>query len=255
MRRPILHALLLAPILAPVLVLAACRAAPDAAVGPQAQASAPACALPDRLDPPHMKRVRPEEVVADRAIVLHLLAVSWTPETCRSNGDGAGGFACSGENRFGWNLHGLWPNAEGRPYPRFCRPATRVPDATIRAHLCRTPSVDLIQHEWAAHGVCGWETPEAYFDQAAVLYDDLARPDPQTLAPQGETLTAGRLRDAFAAANPGLPREAVRVIVASGNRLREVRVCHDLDFKARPCPSDIGGAPDHVRLTVEPVRP
>jgi len=244
-----------APLLT-LLLLAACEGPVDRpATGPAAVAGAAAesCVLPTRLPAPEMERVRPDEVVAGRTIVFHMLAVTWMPETCRAGGDGQGDLACGGDNRFGWTLHGLWPNADGKPYPRYCRPATRVSEATIRANLCRTPSVDLVQHEWAAHGTCGWETPEAYFAQAAALYDGLKRPDPTTLAPGARGPTAGQLRDAFAAANPGLPRDAVYISVASGNRLREVRVCHDLAFKAGACPVGGVGTPDRVVLTVEPV--
>lgn len=215
--------------------------------------TAQACVLPDRIDAPVMERVRPDEVVADRPILFHMLAVTWMPETCRSGGDGEGDLACGGANRFGWTLHGLWPNSDGRPYPRYCRAATPVKTETIRAELCRTPSVDLVQHEWAAHGTCGWETPEAYFAQSSALYDRLNKPDPTTLAPAERGPTAGRLRDAFVAANPGLPRDAVYIAVVSGNRLREVRICHDLEFKAAACPNGGLGTPDDVVLTVEPV--
>ena len=85
------------------------------------------------------------------------------------------------------------------------------------------------------------------------MYDGLKRPDPTALAAGGRGPTAGQLRDAFATANPGLPRDAVYIAVASGNRLREVRVCHDLEFEPAACPSGGLGAPDRVVLTVEPV--
>lgn len=244
MRRPAL--------LLPFLFLAACEQ--PVARAPAPVATAESCVLPTNLPAPEMERVRADEVVAGRTIRYHMLAVTWMPETCRAGGDGQGDLACNSENRFGWTLHGLWPNADGKPYPRFCRPATRVSDATIRANLCRTPSVDLVQHEWAAHGVCGWDTPEAYFAQAAALYDGLAKPDPATLAPGQRGPTAGQLRDAFVAANPGLPRDAIHVAVATGNRLREVRICHDLEFGPAACPAGGLGAPDRVVLTVEPVR-
>lgn len=240
----------------PLLLVAACDGEADrsaAGLDPAAASAAQSCVLPARLPAPEMERVRADEVVADRTILFHMLAVTWMPHTCRAGGDGQGDLACGGENRFGWTLHGLWPNAEGKPYPRYCRPATRVSDATIRANLCRTPSVDLVQHEWAAHGTCGWDTPEAYFEQAATLYDGLVKPDPEALAPGARGPTAGQLRDAFVAANPGLPRDAIYIAVASGNRLREVRVCHDLSFKPAACHNGGLGAPDRVVLTVEPV--
>lgn len=237
-----------------LLTLAACEGAPPATLPVTGTEVASSCVLPDRLPAPHMEAVRPDEVVADRPIRFHMLAVTWMPETCKAGGDGQGDLACGSENHFGWTLHGLWPNSDGRPYPRYCRPATRVSDATIRANLCRTPSVDLVQHEWAAHGTCGWETPEAYFEQAAVLYDNLERPDPTALPRTGDRgPTAGALRDAFVAANPGLPRDAIFIAVASGNRLREVRICHDLQFRAATCHNGGLGAPDRVVLTVEPV--
>ncbi|MCS6624689.1 hypothetical protein N0B44_17365 [Roseibacterium beibuensis] len=238
-------------LLLPLLLLVACDGAVDRA--PMVGADVEGCILPDSLPAPEMERVRPDEVVAGRTIRYHLLAVTWMPETCRSGGDGQGELACDSGNRFGWTLHGLWPNADGKPYPRFCRPATRVRDQTIRANLCRTPSVDLVQHEWAAHGTCGWDTPEAYFERAAALYDRLSRPDPTALAAAGEGPTAGRLREAFAALNPGLPREAIHIAVTPESRLREVRVCHDLAFEPAACPAGGLGAPDGVVLTVEPV--
>lgn len=240
-----------------LLLLAACDGEVErrrADLAPVAVPAAESCVLPERLPPPEMERVRPDEVVADRTILFHMLAVSWMPETCRTGGDGEGDLACGGENRFGWTLHGLWPNADGKPYPRFCRPATQVSEATIRANLCRTPSVDLVQHEWAAHGTCGWETPEAYFARAAALYDGLVKPEPATLAADGRGPTAGALRDAFVRANPGLPRDAIYIAVATGNRLREVRLCHDLAFKPAACPVGGLGTPDRVVLTVEPKR-
>ena len=235
------------PALAALLALGSCDLPGLGAAAPTSLA-VEACVLPSALPAPRMETVEADEVVADRPILFHMLAVTWIPETCRNGGDGQGDLACDGPNRFGWTLHGLWPNSDGRPYPRYCRAATRVSDATIRAELCRTPSVDLVQHEWAAHGTCGWDTPEAYFRQSAAMYDKLVRPAPR------EGMTAGQLRDAFAAANPGLPRAAVFVATADGDRLREVRICNDLSFTPRPCPGGEVGAPDRTVLTVEPVR-
>jgi ribonuclease T2 len=66
------------------------------------------------------------------------------------------------------------------------------------------------------------------------------------------TLTAGALRDAFAAANPDLPREAVAIATSQDNRLREVRLCHDLAFRPAACAPRALGARDDVLLTITP---
>ena len=209
-----------------------------------------ACILPDRIGRPYMERVGADEVVADRPIRFHMLAITWMPQTCATGGDGQGDMACDGPNRFGWTLHGLWPNSDGRPYPRYCRPASEVSREIIRGELCRTPSVDLVQHEWAAHGTCGWETPEAYFAQAAALYDPLVKPEPLSLAGADGRLTAGELRDGWATANPGLPRDSLQIAVTDEGALREIRLCLDLEFQPRPCPDGDIGAGDRRVLRV-----
>lgn len=212
-----------------------------------------ACRLPHRISRPHMERVDADDVVADRPIRFHMLAITWMPQTCAAGGDGQGDLACNSANRFGWTLHGLWPNSDGRPYPRYCRPAEEVRAATIRGELCRIPSVDLVQHEWAAHGTCGWDTPEAYFAQAASLYDPLVKPEPMTLAGADGQLTAGELRDGWASANPGLPREAIYIAVTDDSQLREIRLCLDLEFQPRTCPNGDVGVGDRRVLQVTPL--
>src|SRR5690606_12142365 len=111
-----------------LLLLAGCESAVD--LPRTSAAAAEGCVLPAELPAPRMERVQPDEVVADRTILFHMLAVTWMPHTCRAGGDGQGELACDSDNRFGWTLHGLWPNADGPPYPRYCRPAERVKAAT-----------------------------------------------------------------------------------------------------------------------------
>src|SRR3546814_4423107 len=100
--------------------------------------------------------------------------MSWSPQHCADvrNPNGARDrFQCSGENgRFGWVLHGLWPETDGPGYPQWCRPAKIVPQPVLKQHLCMTPSAQLLQHEWAKHGTCMSPHPAAYFRSAAILF-------------------------------------------------------------------------------------
>ena len=177
-----------------------------------------------------------------------MLALSWSPEWCRTRGGSAEArFQCR-QNHMGFVVHGLWPNGPSKRHPRYCAPAPAINAATVRKNYCMTPSADLLQHEWAAHGTCGWKTPEAYFDRARALWNAIDAPS--LSFPAGKEVTAGDVRDAFLARNRALRRNALYVKVADGNRLQEVRICHDLGFRPAACRGGLG-APDHARIRIQ----
>ena len=241
------EAALAASVLA-ILLLVGCEAPRPSGTGVAEGAAEALCDVPAVIRQVPAKPARRDEIVADFTPDYHLLAISWQPEYVRGRGRDVAAIG----SEFGWTLHGLWPNSVDGPHPRYCRPSTAIAEATVRRNWCMTPSAELQQHEWAAHGVCAWESPEAYFDQARALWNGLERPDPEVLAGPDGVVSAGELRDAFAAANPGLPRRSVFVAVASGNRLREVRLCRDLRFEPIACPGGRLGAPDRVAIRVTP---
>lgn len=235
--------------LIPLILLAvACRSPSETARAPEPSASAAAtCALPE-----HLRLAGPEvppadEIVADAQVAYHMLAVAWGPQWAASNRDGRG-YALTPQDRdVGYFLHGLWPNAADGDHPRYCSvtPARAMTEAQVREHFCMIPSEALLQHEWAAHGTCGWDDPDAYFDQAAELWNALALPDPP------RRTTAGALRDAWMSANPHLRRGGIYVATTDDGRLREVRLCYDRRYRPMDCPRGLG-ARDDARLTVQP---
>lgn len=213
--------------------------------------AAPVCAPPPGLTPPQALTPRPDEVVRGVTVAYYVLALNWTPEWCRSGGSGASAREMECARPFGFTLHGLWPDGAHPPYPRFCRPAGSLDLVTVQGMYCRTPSPILLQHEWQAHGTCAaWANPQAYFAQASALFDRLTMPKIERI-PAGE-LTAGAVRAAFVARNPGLAADEVYVqtLRASG-ALSEVRICYDLKFKPAACPGG-AGAPDGVHMTLAP---
>jgi|TARA_R110002124_G_scaffold125515_7_gene284769 ribonuclease T2 len=229
-----------------LLVLAGCEGLSP----PQPVAAVSAtCAVPANLRPARPYDPPADEIVRDVETAYYLLAVSWSPQACRSGKDYPDPDLQCRDNRFGLTLHGLWPNGPDRRHPRYCGPAPALPPETVRANFCMTPSPRLMQHEWAAHGTCGWSSPEAYFGQAAMLWNDLNRPDLEAI-PAGH-LTAGRVRDAFVHANPGLPRGAVIVVLAEDDWLREVRLCHSTNYAPMACPHG-NGPSDRRRIRLAP---
>lgn len=205
------------------------------------------CAIPGRIDP--LPPVRPDGPVRKVPIGGFTLAVSWSPEYCRGNRDPAS-IQCSGRNgRFGFVLHGLWPEAAFGPPPQWCSTFPRPQPETIRRNMCSTPVPRLIEHEWAKHGSCMATTPEAYWGIATHIWARFQWPDAMRLSLQ-PGLTVGQLREAVVLANPGLKREAVGVLVSDKGWLRELRICHNRQYRAAACRRGALGPRDSLPLKI-----
>ncbi|MCW1382122.1 ribonuclease T2 [Novosphingobium sp. KCTC 2891] len=195
----------------------------------------------------------PDGPVRRLPIAGHTLALSWSPEFCRSRrADPAQALQCGGRlGRFGFILHGLWPEGRGRQWPQWC-PVRRMPDAaTLRRHLCMTPSPALLTHEWAKHGSCMTASPQAYFARADALYARVRYPDMTALA-RRPGLDAGAVRAAFTRANPWLTPEAIRLLLGRDGALREVHLCLSRRFTPTRCPAANAGPGDQTPVRVTP---
>jgi len=218
-----------------------------AALPAPALAQAYQCALPQRLAP--LPPVRPDGPTVRTPVAGYTLAVSWSPEYCRQDRNPAS-VQCSGRNgRFGFVLHGLWPESALGPAPQWCALAPRPAPETVRQGLCATPVPWLIEHEWAKHGSCMATTPEAYWGIARHVFARFRWPDADRLSLE-RGLTVGRLREAVALANPGLPRASIGVVVSERGWLRELRLCHNRQYRPVACRSDRFGPGDGKALKI-----
>lgn len=200
----------------------------------QAHAQALACTPPRVIPAPRPAGPSLGEPARPGPVGAYTLALSWSPQYCRSASSPAA-FQCGGAGaRFGFVLHGLWPDGKGPVWPQYCRSAEILPRATIRQMLCTTPSADLIQHEWAKHGTCSGMTPEAYFAEARRLFATIRFPDMTALSRRPD-LTVGDFVRAFAMANPALPPGAIRVRITRDKWLDEVWLCLDRDRRFARC--------------------
>lgn len=178
----------------------------------------------------------------------YTLAITWSPQFCRTGGfTPAARFQCGSGNRFGFALHGLWPDGVGKDWPQYCTATTVLPPATIKGMMCATPSAQLIQHEWAKHGTCMGITPAEYFGRSSKLYAKLRYPDMNALS-RGP-LTVGQFTAAFVAANPGIPASSVRV-TASRGWLDELWLCLDTRFNYERCKAGTGGLAANASLKI-----
>lgn len=219
-----------------------------AAVPGVAQAQAYRCAVPATIVSPHADLPSASQPKRLMPIGSHTLAITWAPQYCRDHaGDTASRFQCGAGNRFGFTLHGLWPDGVGAEWPQYCARTAIVPRKVIRETICATPSPQLIQHEWAKHGTCMKTTPAAYFRSSTGLFGTLRYPDMDALS--RAPLTAGAFARAVAKANRGLPAGAIRVTGRQG-WLDEVWLCLDQAYRYTRCRPDSGGLPANAALQI-----
>ena len=215
-----------------ILIAAALVAAPAAA-----NAQALQCAIPAQVERPHPDLATTDQPQRLLPIGGYTLALTWSPQVCRTRTDA---FQCGGANRFGFTLHGLWPDGVGKDWPQYCHATPLLPPALIKQHLCATPSAQLMQHEWSKHGTCmPGLRPAGYFARSNGLYGRLRYPDMDALSRQA--LTTGQLAGAIATANPGLPANAIRVTTTRDGWLDELWLCLDRRFAYARCRANSGG--------------
>ncbi|MEP6785455.1 MAG: ribonuclease T [Sphingomonadales bacterium] len=210
-------------------------------------AQALSCAVPAQIERPHYDG--PDAKTPRRVLptASYTLAITWSPQFCK--GGEANAFQCGSGNRFGFTLHGLWPDGAGRDWPQYCKPVELISDATIRANLCATPSPQLLQHEYAKHASCMTGTADDYFRRSTGLYGRLRFPDMNALS-RRSGLTVGMLAAAIARANPGIAPGMMRVTTTRGGWLDEIWLCLDLKYRYRQCKANTGGAKPNTRLKI-----
>ncbi len=203
------------------------------------------CTPPARIEP--SRPAKPDGPPRRVPIGRYTLAASWSPEYCRRD---TRSMQCSGRNgRFGFVLHGLWPEARRGPPPQWCSLSPRPSPALIRRNLCMTPVPWLLEHEWAKHGSCMAKTPEGYYRVAGILWRSLHWPDADRLSRRPD-LTVGDLRRAFVLANRDWKADQIGVVLNERGWLREIRLCYGRDFMPQSCPRGALGSPDSALLKI-----
>ena len=211
-------------------------------------------AAPQRVHPELPSAEQPARIVP---IGGYTLAVTWVPRFCREEGSKPSArFECgtTAGGRFGFVLHGLWPDGIGATWPQYCTTTPLLPPRVIRGAICTTPSAQLLQHEWAKHGTCmaGYD-PARYFGLSTGLYAKVRFPDMDLLA--RAPLNAGDLAAAMATANPGLRADGMRITTDRQGWLDEIWLCLDKAFAFTRCPAGQGGVSPATTIKVARATP
>ncbi len=162
---------------------------------------------------------------------FYVLALSWSPGYCASQGSRANREQCgAGADDFGFVVHGLWPQFE-RGWPQDCptdEPLT-VPRERAEDMADIMPSVGLVRHQWRKHGTCSGLSQSDYFDVTRAALGRIAIPDAFVDRTSISTLEPDTVEQAFRAANEGLPADAIAV-TCDRRFLRDVRICLTRDL-------------------------
>ena len=91
-------------------------------------------------------------------------------------------------------------------------------------------------------------TPERYFAQSTGLYAKLRYPDMNALSRR--PLTAGKLAQAVADANPGVTADMMRITANRRGWLDEIWLCLDKTFRYQRCPAHQGGLAPNASVKI-----
>ncbi len=181
----------------------------------------------------------PANAVGDKAsdFNFYVLALSWSPTFCQSQGPYANRLQCSAGADRAFVVHGLWPQYE-RGYPENCATdePLRVPRSLIDTVLDIMPSPGLVGRQWRKHGTCTGLTQADYLDTVRRAYDTITIPEAFRSARHRRSVSARSAEQAFITDNPGLSANGIAITCRDG-LLSEVRICLTRSLEFRRCES------------------
>jgi len=168
----------------------------------------------------------------------YVMALSWSPNWCRYEGDARGSPQCDTAADFGWVLHGLWPQNE-RGWPANCRHAFRNPSSRDTADMADLfGSAGSAWHQWNKHGACSGLSPDDYYALAREAYGRIIRPEVLRNLDRDVTLPASLIEQAFMRDNVDLDADEITITCQSG-MIQEARICLTRDLELRTCGADV----------------
>lgn len=181
---------------------------------------------------------------------FYVLALSWSPAYCAREGGDADPRQCNASKRFGFIVHGLWPQYE-RGSPNYC--STGNPSRSeIDSVLDLTPSPGLLRHEWEKHGTCSGLSVRDYYKVMRHARDKVKIPAQFNNPRQEFRLSAQALEQAFIRANSGLTAQAIAGACPQ-NAFAEVRICLDKALNFRACPEVDRAGCRSQSVSIEPI--
>ena len=168
----------------------------------------------------------------------YVLALSWSPAWCATEGRGRDEPQCDPERRTAFTVHGLWPQYEDG-WPADCATSQRDPSRRDSAAMADVMgSGGLAWYQWQKHGRCSGLSARGYYQAVRDAAAAAEVPALLKMLPRDVNLPASVIEDAFIQVNPDMTRDGITV-TCNGRRLDEVRICLTRDLRPRDCAPDI----------------
>mgnify|MGYP001332639323 CR=1 FL=1 len=165
----------------------------------------------------------------------YLLALSWIPAYCATDGDDRNDPRCDEGSRIGWAVHGLWPQNDGGDWPEYCLTRERDPsrrETAAEAGLFGTPGAAW--HQWNKHGRCSGLSAAGYYALVEEAVASVTLPEVFGGVSRELRVDPQVVEAAFIEANPGLTRDRM-ITSCPGGDLVELRICLTRDLEPTDC--------------------
>lgn len=165
----------------------------------------------------------------------YLLALSWIPAYCATDGDERDDPRCEDGRRVGWAVHGLWPQHDDGSWPEYCHTNQRSPsrqETAAQAGLFGTSG--SAWHQWNKHGRCTGLSAANYYRLVQAALDRIALPEVFEGIDRELRVNPDVVEAAFIEANPALDRDMM-VTSCPGGDLVELRLCLTRDLEPEAC--------------------
>ena len=165
----------------------------------------------------------------------YLLALSWIPAYCATDGDERDDPRCEDGRRVGWAVHGLWPQHDDGSWPEYCHTTQRSPsrqETAAQAGLFGTSG--SAWHQWNKHGRCTGLSAANYYRLVQTALDRIALPEVFEGIDRELRVNPDVVEAAFIEANPALDRDMM-VTSCPGGDLVELRLCLTRDLEPETC--------------------
>ncbi|MCB1341814.1 MAG: ribonuclease T2 [Pseudooceanicola sp.] len=168
----------------------------------------------------------------------YVLSLSWSPNWCLREGNARNSPQCTAGRRFGWVLHGLWPQY-ARGYPSWCRTVERAPSRAMTESMADVMGTSgLAWHQWKKHGVCSGLSAADYYALSREAFDLVKVPEVFARLDKPVQLPAAVVEEAFLKANPGWRKDMLTITCKQG-QIEEARLCLTKALNPVVCGADV----------------